>query len=116
MESPYLETILSFVTLAGIALAFLIARVMRSHKQNIKSDSSRMIGLKGKALTEITTKGRVIIQGEYWWATSDSEIVEGESILVVGIDGLTLIVEPYLDHNIIPKPISAVPIQKHSNR
>jgi membrane-bound serine protease (ClpP class) len=67
-----------------------------------------MIGLKGKAVTEVACEGRVMVQGEYWWARARGRIAEGESVRVVGIDGMTLEVEPCPDRSVIPRQVSAV--------
>jgi membrane-bound serine protease (ClpP class) len=66
-----------------------------------------MIGLKGKAVTEVAGEGRVMVHGEYWWARARGRIAEGESVRVVGIDGMTLEVEPCPDKSMIPRQMFA---------
>jgi membrane-bound serine protease (ClpP class) len=100
--------ILGVLTAKAIILFFLGRLVFRSYRSGVKSGESRMIGLKGKALTEIAPEGRVIVQGEYWWARSRARITEGENVCVIGIDGLTLEIEPSPDKAVIPRPISAI--------
>jgi membrane-bound ClpP family serine protease len=49
-----------------------------------------------------------MVLGEYWWARSRARIAEGEGVRVIGIDGLTLEIEPCPDKAVIPRPVSAV--------
>jgi len=52
-----------------------------------------MIGGRGKAVSPLAPEGQVIIKGELWGARSvDRDIDTGEWIMVVGQDGLKLIV------------------------
>ena len=52
-----------------------------------------MIGSKGKVANPLTPEGQVIIKGEIWGAEAiDKNIGSGEQIIVVGQDGLKLIV------------------------
>ena len=100
--------ILSVLTSVVIILAFLTRLVLRSHRAGAETGPSRMIGLKGKAVTEIGAEGRVMVLGEYWWARARARIAEGESVRVIGIDGLTLEIEPCPDKAVIPRPVSAI--------
>jgi membrane-bound serine protease (ClpP class) len=103
-----LSLFLGFLTAKAIILAFLIRLAIRSHRSGVETSTSRMIGLKGKAVTEISPEGRVSVQGEYWWAYSQAKIAAGETVRVIGIDGLTLEIEPCPDKAVIPRQVSAV--------
>jgi membrane-bound serine protease (ClpP class) len=103
-----LALILGFFTAGALILAFLVKLAFRSHRTNVETSTSRMIGLKGKAVTEVAPEGRVSVQGEYWWAYSRVKIAEGETVRVVGIDGLTLEIESCPDKAVIPRPVSAI--------
>ena len=81
---------------------------MGERPRGVDADPSRMIGLKGKAVTEVACEGRVMVQGEYWWARAHGRIAEGESVRVAGIDGMTLEVEPFPDRSVVPRQVSAV--------
>lgn len=54
---------------------------------------SSMIGTKGRVARPFTPKGIVRIKGELWEAISDTPIGVGETVVVVGQDGLRLTVE-----------------------
>lgn len=103
-----LSLILGFFTAGAIILAFLVRVAIRSHQTRVETSTSRMIGLKGKAVTEVAPEGRVSVQGEYWWAYSRAKIAEGENVRVIGIDGLTLEIEACPDKAVIPRPVSAI--------
>jgi len=52
-----------------------------------------MVGSKGKVVSQLAPEGQVIIKGELWGAESiDRNIDKGEQVMVVGQDGLKLIV------------------------
>jgi membrane-bound ClpP family serine protease len=54
-----------------------------------------MIGIKGKALTDINPEGKFSVRGEIWNARTKSgeTILNGESAVVVEVDGMELVVE-----------------------
>lgn len=102
-------SLLMALLVAGkIIFLFLCWHVWRTYQRGFAPTPSRMIGLPGKALTDIERDGRVMIQGEYWWARARTTILAGESVRVTGLDGMTLEVEPSPDKTVIPRPVSAV--------
>jgi membrane-bound serine protease (ClpP class) len=103
-----LSLTLGLVTAKAIILAFLVRLAIRSYRTGVETSTSRMIGLKGKAVTEVAPEGRVSVQGEYWWAHSRAKVAEGETVCVIGIDGLTLEIEPCPDKAVIPRQVSAI--------
>jgi membrane protein implicated in regulation of membrane protease activity len=50
------------------------------------------IGSRGRAATPISPTGYVRVNGELWRASSKVTIDAGEGIVVVGIDGMTLLI------------------------
>jgi len=53
-----------------------------------------MVGTKGKVVSRLAPKGMVRIKGELWGATSSGTNVDvGEEVVVVGQDGLRLVVD-----------------------
>jgi len=52
-----------------------------------------MIGLQGKVVTPLTPEGLIKVGGELWKAYSaDVSINAGEKVIVVGLEGLRLLV------------------------
>lgn len=92
----------------GIILIFLVRLVLRTQLHGGVTSPTRMVGLKGKAVTEVKPEGRVMVQGEYWWAHARARIAEGENVRVVGIEGMTLEVEPCPEKSLNPRQVSAI--------
>jgi membrane-bound ClpP family serine protease len=108
MWNLLVSLMLGALTAGVIILVFLLRLGLRARHANPDIGAARMVGLKGKAVTAVAADGRVSVQGEYWWARSRAPIAEGEKVIVVGIDKLTLEVEPCPDKAAIPRPVSAV--------
>ena len=109
-----ISALLGAIVAGKIILAFLGWLVWRTyrqgntHRSGSNSGPARMIGLEGKALTDIAREGRVSVLGEYWWARARTQIVAGENVRVTGIDGMLLEVESCPDKHRIPRPVSVV--------
>ena len=52
------------------------------------------IGSRGRTTTPVSPKGYVRVNGELWRASSSSTIDVGEEIIIVGREGMTLLVSP----------------------
>lgn len=66
-----------------------------------------ILGLTGRAETDIGPNGAVFVRGELWLATSRVSIASGEGIRVIDLHGITLEVEavsrdasPAVDHHV----------------
>jgi membrane-bound serine protease (ClpP class) len=103
-----ISLLLGALSAGGIILVFLAWLVWRAPWRRVEISAARMIGLQGKAATAVATEGRVMVQGEYWWARTRGRIAEGECVRVVGIEGMTLEVEPCPDKFMVPRQVSAV--------
>lgn len=53
-----------------------------------------MIGCEGKVVKPLAPVGYVKVRGELWKATGGSEFEVGDEVVVVGFDGMKLIVRP----------------------
>jgi membrane-bound serine protease (ClpP class) len=53
-----------------------------------------MVGSKCKTTTQLAPKGYVRVGSELWQASSSSTINAGEEVVIVGIEGMTLMVSP----------------------
>jgi membrane-bound serine protease (ClpP class) len=53
-----------------------------------------MIGQAGVTRSPLSPSGTIVVQGEIWNAFSLTPIAAGEPIIVRGVDGLNLLVEP----------------------
>ncbi len=77
---------------AAITL-FLVSLVVRARAQEVMTGVAAMQNAIGVALTALSPAGRVLVRGEYWNAVSATPVGPGASVRVIGVQGLTLIVE-----------------------
>jgi membrane-bound serine protease (ClpP class) len=83
------------VTGLGAALAFLAGSVaVRSHGRPLVTGNATLIGRSGEVLNWSATQGEVHIHGERWRARAATSLVPGQRVLVIGREGLTLVVAP----------------------
>lgn len=80
-----------FSTVFFLAVGYLGMEAQRKKKL---TGAEGMIGEEGEVLTDFKEgKGKVFVHGEIWNAESKEELKKGDRIKVVGVKGLTLIVE-----------------------
>ncbi|MFQ5723355.1 MAG: nodulation protein NfeD [Terriglobia bacterium] len=78
-------------------ITFILLRlVISSRRWKPATGQEGLVGQKGEVRQEIadTRKGQIFVAGELWQAIADQKIPVGQSVRVVGMEGLTLRVEP----------------------
>jgi membrane-bound serine protease (ClpP class) len=90
---PLSFTITLGVASAGIVFA-VVALAARVRKRAVVSGAEHMVGAAGVVLEDLQTEGWARVQGERWRIASGAPLKQGQAVRVVGIDGLTLRVEP----------------------
>jgi hypothetical protein len=65
--------LLGALAAGGDILVFLLRLALSDRPRGVEAGASRMIGLKGKAVTEVACEGRVMAQDEYWWARARTD-------------------------------------------
>jgi membrane-bound serine protease (ClpP class) len=78
----------------GIITIFLMTIALRARRNKVTTGAQGMIGQSGVARSSLAPSGQVTVVGEIWNAYSSVPVPIGEPVVVRGIDGLTLIVEP----------------------
>lgn len=78
---------------AGLFMGILWL-ALRIHRRPAVSGREQMIGSLGEALEDFSGIGQVHAHGESWQAYSEVSLKRGERVRVIGLQGLTLIVEP----------------------
>ncbi len=87
--------ILPGVILTAAFFVFVVGKGLRAQMLPVKTGSKTMMGQSIAAVTRIdSVDGKVFIEGEYWKATSQTPIEQGEMAEVIGLEGLTLKVRP----------------------
>jgi membrane-bound serine protease (ClpP class) len=83
--------------LAATTAAFfmvVLAMAMKARRRPIVSGRDLLMGGRGRVIEWSGAAGRLRIEGETWQARGRPSLQPGQSVRVVGIEGLTLIVEP----------------------
>jgi membrane-bound serine protease (ClpP class) len=93
-SAEYLRVSMSVIIPAVlVSAAFFIFAVTRAINARLKKPTTGMEGLIGEVgivSTPMTPEGKVSLHGEFWNATSDQELNEGEKVQVIGIVNLKL--------------------------
>jgi membrane-bound serine protease (ClpP class) len=103
-----LGLVLAVVVPFGVILIMMLRLALKSRHEKISTGTAGMIGLRGRAETEIIPEGTVFVRGELWRARSPMKIARGEIVRVIGVDGLTLEVEVEKDDAVAPRKASAL--------
>ena len=93
---------------AVMMLAFLRPTLLRKVREapGYRSSVDNLLGSAGIATAAITESGgEVRVDGQAWEARSymGDDIEQGESVEVMGVDGITLLVHPASPHQIPPR-------------
>ena len=81
-----------------VALAVEVAEywgwVWFLRRYRVQTGVEAMPGTVGEVVVACDPEGRVRVRGELWWARSSEPLERGARVVVRGVDGLTLEVEP----------------------
>lgn len=77
----------------GVVTTFLVRIAWRARRNKVLIGPEALIGAIGVAQQEVAPHGQILVHGELWQAESESPIAEGESVRVLGVQGLKLLVE-----------------------
>jgi len=82
-------------SISVISLFFIgvITLALKAQLRKPATGKEGMIGKEGFAVTAVHRDGKVLIDGEYWNATSALNIEEGKKIRVLSVEGLSLVIE-----------------------
>jgi membrane-bound serine protease (ClpP class) len=104
-----LSLVLAVVIPFALILILMVRLALRARGARVTTGVAGMIGLKGRAETAIEPEGRVFVRGELWRARSRTKIAAGESVRVVGLEGLTLEVDlAEKEATVAPKRVSVI--------
>ncbi len=100
VQGPIPELQMQWAPVVAIALSlafitvFLVRLVLIAHRKKAVTGRRGLIGEIGTASTKVHRDGKVMVHGEYWGARSPQPIEPGARVRVVGMDGLSIEVEP----------------------
>jgi membrane-bound serine protease (ClpP class) len=89
-----LVTALAVSIPVGVITVLLMGIALRARRNKVVTGEQGLVGEIGMAQTSLSPAGKVFVHGEIWDAVSTVAIEAGESIVVRGIDGFQLRVEP----------------------
>lgn len=72
----------------------IVLWAVEARRAKMLPNARGIVGMTGRAESEISPEGTVFVRGELWRARSRSTIAYGESVSVIGITDLTLDVRP----------------------
>ena len=88
------------LVMSGI-FGFVVYKVAQARRMKVKAGPEQMIGMAGIAVSPLTPRGEVMVEGQIWKAeTVTSPVMKGESVDIVGREGLILRVKPKKDSNV----------------
>ena len=89
-----LGLIIPATVLTAAFFLFVIGAGLRAQRLPVKAGRETMFGKSVAALTAINSQGgKVFVEGEYWNATSEMPVEQGQLVEIVGMKGLTLTVK-----------------------
>ena len=97
-------------------LAFLTVLAHRARRGKVVTGDAGMVGLEGRAETELAPAGKVFVRGELWDAWSAVPVQPGAPVVVTGVRGLRLEVTTALPEHTFSKRVSVVPVDPHDER
>ncbi|MEW6272095.1 MAG: nodulation protein NfeD [Thermodesulfobacteriota bacterium] len=78
----------------AIAMLAVATLVVRSQRRPPSTGREALLGEIGEARSRLAPRGTVMLQGELWRAVATADVERGARVRVIGVDGLTLRVEP----------------------
>ena len=81
------------IPLGGITV-FLMSIALKARANKVVTGAQGLVGEIGIAQTALSPRGKVFVHGEIWDAMSSSGVPAGQAVVVLGVDGLQLRVEP----------------------
>jgi membrane-bound serine protease (ClpP class) len=98
-SDPVFRLSLGYIIPATVVTAaffiFVVGKGLRAQRLPIKVGTETMLGKIVQALTPIDASGgKIVIEGEYWNATSETPVDPGQSVQITAVEGLTVKVKP----------------------
>jgi membrane-bound serine protease (ClpP class) len=72
----------------------IVAMAVRARRRPVVAGREQLLGAHGTVIEDFEENGAVYVGGERWAAKSLEPVLEGQSVLVTAVHGLTLHIEP----------------------
>ncbi|MFC1590980.1 nodulation protein NfeD [Thermodesulfobacteriota bacterium] len=94
---PYMRIslwlIAASVSLLTLFFIIILWLVVRTQQRKPTTGTEGMVDIIGKAATDIFQDGKVFVHGEYWNARSSEQIMKGEQVRVIKLEGMLVTVK-----------------------
>ena len=91
----------------GFITAFLMTIALKARRNKVVTGAQGLVGETGVVQTALSPQGKVFVHGELWDAVASTAVPAGQLVVVRGIDGLMLQVDPLAatPPNANPEPV-----------
>ena len=89
-----ISVIATFAVTSVLLLVFVVGLAIKVRRRPVVSGMEELLGSEALVVEDFEQEGRVNIHSENWSALCDTPLQKGQYVKVIGIDGLTLQVEP----------------------
>lgn len=90
-----LSIIITFALTSVFIFIVVVGLALKARRRPIVSGMEELIGGKATVVNDFDHQGTVTIHSEHWQAVSDTPLHQNQQVNITGIQGLTLIVEPF---------------------
>jgi membrane-bound serine protease (ClpP class) len=90
LEIPFWSVLVPVVLGFSLFTGLVVVAVGRSHFRRQTAGVNELIGMVGRASSDLAPEGRVFVRGEYWTARADESIASGEPVEITAVEGLRL--------------------------
>jgi membrane-bound serine protease (ClpP class) len=90
----HLATALAVAIPLGAITVFLMSVALRARRNKVLTGIEGLVGEIGTAQTALAPAGKVFVHGEMWDAVASADVPMGERVVVQGVEGLKLRVDP----------------------
>jgi len=95
IPEPWNVVAVVVATFVEVGEVFFWLRFLRRYR--VQTGAEGMVGKRAVVLEPCSPQGRVRIEGEIWNAHSERPVIEGDTVRITAVEGLTLSVEPVRD-------------------
>ena len=92
VPAPWGLVLVSLAAVVEVAETYFWIRLSR--RRRVQAGAETLIGARAVVASPCRPAGQVRVQGELWRARCDAGAEPGETVRIVGREGLTLLVEP----------------------
>jgi len=90
LSVSFWSVLVPIVAAFGLFGGLVVYAVGRSFLREQVAGVDELIGLVGRAISDLAPEGKVFVRGEYWDASADDAIASGQPVQITAVEGLRL--------------------------